>query len=164
MIGHAGERPLPEPIPLSAPTASAEVARTGHSVRVDGYGSEGEMRSTLAAALRLGECVVAVPVEIQGRLWGCVTASTERVGGFSKDEERLIERFASLVSASLANAQARARLRLRARLEETLREVAVRPPRASSQRMTSASWSQIESRTCLASRSPPCFALTRSGS
>jgi hypothetical protein len=30
VIGHAGERPLPEPIPLSAPTASTEVARTGH--------------------------------------------------------------------------------------------------------------------------------------
>lgn len=95
-------------------------------MRVDGYGSEGGTRSTLAAALGLGECVVAVPVQIQGQPWGCVTASTQRAGGFSQDEEeQLIERFASLVSASLANAQARARLRLRARLEEALREVAV---------------------------------------
>jgi len=124
IIGYAGPTPYPRQLSRTETSSSADVARTGQPARIETYGPPGGTVSDFIAAqgLRSG---LSVPVRIGERLWGCLTVTTTRPGGFSDSNERWLERFAQLVSAALANAQAQERLAFRAQLEETLRVVAV---------------------------------------
>jgi diguanylate cyclase (GGDEF)-like protein/PAS domain S-box-containing protein/putative nucleotidyltransferase with HDIG domain len=122
VVGFKGSDPGPARFSLTEPTAAAEVARTGHLARFDGYGTRGGLMAELADEHALGRCVVAVPVWMQGSLWGCVAASSRRPGGFTDAQELLLERFAALVASSLANVQAQVRLRERAFILDSLRD------------------------------------------
>jgi diguanylate cyclase (GGDEF)-like protein len=124
VIGYRGPTPYPERLGWDERSSSVDAVRTGEQARLEQYGPAGGAVSGFIAAHGL-RCGISVPVRTQSRVWGCITVTTTRAGGFSTQEERWLERFASLTSAALANAQAQESLRLRARLEEALREVAV---------------------------------------
>ena len=59
---------------------------------------------------------------VAGTLWGAIGAVSP-LSGFTTDAPELLERFAQLISAALANAQAQTRLRDEARLERMLQRI-----------------------------------------
>jgi PAS domain S-box-containing protein len=103
---------------LDGETVVARVHRSGRAERVDGYeGAEGALAHRLRA---LGfRSSVAAPVNVGGRLWGVLVASTREPQGLPADTERRLCDFAELVAQALANADARDKLAAsRARLVE----------------------------------------------
>ena len=65
----------------------------------DLLGGDRRVRACMAeAGLR---SAVAAPVGVHGGLWGCIVAVSARPRGFRATTERLLERFAALVSVAL---------------------------------------------------------------
>jgi len=87
-------------------TVAATVRETRRPARVDRYGEE-----TREAAREVGiRSAVAVPITVEGRLWGLTgVASTGEAPPRPGTEERLAE-FTELVATAIANANARAEL------------------------------------------------------
>ena len=103
-------------------SAVAEAIRTAAPVVVEDYRALGGPYDELSE--RLG-CTsgVAVPVFLGGEVCGGFSALLPATVAPS-EAVALMERFAAIISAALANAEAQARLRFRARFEEALSEVA----------------------------------------
>ena len=105
-------------VELDSDTAAGLVYRTGRAVAVEGFcGDEG----TLARTLReMGfRSAVGAPINVGGRLWGAIVASSMSDDPWPDDAERRVWDFAELVAQALANAEGRAELAAsRARLVE----------------------------------------------
>jgi PAS domain S-box-containing protein len=103
VIGRHGDVGTPDP--RGRLGASSLAAATGRPARVDDYAEmEGDFaKSMVAAGVR---CAVAVPVSAGGRLWGTLGAGSQQRCGLPAGTERLLARFAEIVSVSLANADA----------------------------------------------------------
>ena len=86
--------------PVGSETATAEVLRTGRAVRVDTRGTARQRRSSRACA---------VPVIVEGRVWGALTTSTPGPPLPPGTEQRLAQ-FAELAAAAIANAENKAKL------------------------------------------------------
>jgi signal transduction histidine kinase len=86
---------------------TAAVLRTGRAARVDDYddisGGEPYLREGLRSA-------VAMPVHVNGRLWGTVAVGSGQ-GPLPPDTERRMTEFTDLVATAIANAQSRAELK-----------------------------------------------------
>jgi PAS domain S-box-containing protein len=93
---------------LESDMVFARVIRTGRSARVDDYshasGFLGQV--TQQTAIR---CTVAVPIIVEGSLWGAMGAGTER-RQFPPDTEQRMAAFTELVGTSISNIQARSDL------------------------------------------------------
>ncbi len=96
---HGGPAPIGTRIAFAAETLPDQVRRADHALRV------------------------AVPIALQGRAWGMLTATSAVLPLPVRTEERL-EQFAKLVAVALANAQARAELQALAEEQAALRRVA----------------------------------------
>lgn len=107
---------------VDAASTSGEVARTAEVVVVDHYGQTPGPYADYADSVG-GHSVVSVPIRVEGRLWGCLGAML-RVPVAPASSVALLERFAILVAAALANAEAHRELSEEARMERALREVA----------------------------------------
>jgi signal transduction histidine kinase len=85
---------------------TATVQRTGRAARVDDYrevpGGEPYLREGLRSA-------VAVPIHVEGRLWGVIAVGSGE-GPLPPDVERRMTEFTDLVATAVANAQNRAEL------------------------------------------------------
>ncbi|MDX6212947.1 MAG: hypothetical protein QOF82_2034 [Frankiales bacterium] len=85
---------------------TATVLRTGQAARVDDYhdvpGGEPYLQEGLTSA-------VAVPVHVNGRLWGMIAVGSEQ-GPLPLDTEQRMGAFTDLVATAVANAQNRAEL------------------------------------------------------
>jgi signal transduction histidine kinase len=85
---------------------TATVWRTGQAARVDDYrdvpGGEPYLREGLRSA-------VAVPIHVDGRLWGMIAVGSGQ-GPLPPDTEQRMTEFTDLVAAAVANAQNRAAL------------------------------------------------------
>jgi signal transduction histidine kinase len=85
---------------------TATVRRTGRPARVDDYhdipGGEPYLREGLQSA-------VAMPINVNGRLWGTVAVGSGQ-GPLPPDTERRMTEFTDLVATAIANAQSRAEL------------------------------------------------------
>jgi signal transduction histidine kinase len=85
---------------------TATVLRTGRSARVNDYrhipGGEPYLREGLRSA-------VAVPIHVNGRLWGTLAVGTGK-GPLPRDTEERMAAFTGLVATAIANAQNRAEL------------------------------------------------------
>jgi signal transduction histidine kinase len=85
---------------------TATVWRTGRAARVDDYddlpGGEPNLREGLRSA-------VAVPIHVDGRLWGMIAIGSGR-GPLPPDTEQRTTEFTDLVATAVANAQTRAEL------------------------------------------------------
>jgi signal transduction histidine kinase len=85
---------------------TATVQRTGRAARVDDYhdipGGEPYLREGLTSA-------VAMPVHVNGRLWGLIAVGSGQ-GPLPPDTEQRMMEFTELVAIAVANAQSRAEL------------------------------------------------------
>jgi PAS domain S-box-containing protein len=111
---------------LDADTALAKVLQTGRSTRVDDYGTVCGVIGQRARRLRI-RCSVAVPIIVEGALWGSIGAGTER-DRFPPDAERRMTEFTELAGTAIANAQSRSELtasraRIVAASDETRRRI-----------------------------------------
>jgi GAF domain-containing protein len=111
-------------IPCGSDTPAGEVPRTDPAGRGDS--SAGTPLSDLARHIG-GQTGVAVPVAVEGRIWGALTASTPGPPLPVATDERLAQ-FAELAAAAIANAENKAKLtvsraRVVATADETRRRV-----------------------------------------
>ncbi len=121
LLGTGGEVGLPEFVPTDPDSSIGIVARTGATAVIEDFAELGGAYAEAAA--RIGcRSAAAVPVYVGGELWGSITAAS-RTSGFHPDAPELLERFAGLITAALANAQAQARLRGEARLERMMQRI-----------------------------------------
>ena len=98
--------PLGLRIPSGIGTATGEVLRTGRAVRVDSFEETGLAEIARKLDVQAG---VAVPVVVEGRVWGALTTSTPGSPLPSDTEDRLAQ-FAELAAAAIANADNKAKL------------------------------------------------------
>ena len=85
---------------------TATVLRTGRAARGDDYHDIPGGEPYLAEGLR---SAVAVPVHVQGRLWGMIAAGSGQ-GPLPPDTEQRMTEFTELIATAVANAQSRAEL------------------------------------------------------
>jgi signal transduction histidine kinase len=85
---------------------TATVLRTGRAARVDDYHDIPGGEPYLAEGLR---SAVAMPVHVQGRLWGMIAVGSGQ-GPLPPDTEQRMTEFTELVATAVANAQSRAEL------------------------------------------------------
>ncbi len=116
-----GHAPVGTRIPGTGASLTARVRSTRRAARIDDYAAvPGASRAAAAFGLR---AAVGVPVIVEGRLWGMITASSSDLP-LPPDTERRLSQFAELVSAAVSSAQARAALREVADEQAALRRVA----------------------------------------
>jgi len=96
--------------PLDGPSISATVLDTGRAARGD-YNLHGP--GDLAAAARATgmRSAVAVPVFIDGAVWGLISAATPDPEPLPDDTEARLEEFTQLVAVAISYAESQARLR-----------------------------------------------------
>jgi len=124
-VGGSGDT-NPYPVGARFPLVGviADVWRTRGSARVDDYRSTERRHPVIDRLVESGiRSSVAVPIVVEGALWGVVVALTTAVEPPTGTEERLA-RFTELVATALANAQARAELRQLLEEQAALRTVA----------------------------------------
>jgi PAS domain S-box-containing protein len=111
---------------LDRDTAMSKVMQTGRSARVDDYGTSSELIAQ--SVRRLGiRCSIAVPIVVEGALWGSIGAGTEH-GHFPTGAERRMTEFTELAGTAIANADSRSELiasraRVVAASDETRRRI-----------------------------------------
>lgn len=116
--------PLGLRVPIRAGTGTADVRETGKPVRVDTF----EGTALAGTARELGVvAAVAVPVTVEGRVWGTLSTSSSGPPIPAGTEDRLTQ-FAELAAAAIANAQNKAKLtasraRVVATADETRRRI-----------------------------------------
>ena len=92
-----------------APLALAEVLRTGRPARCDDYGgAAGAFVDATVRAMGIRSSV-AVPITVEGRLWG-VTVAGVQDGRFPDDAEDRMVGFTELIGTAIANAASRGQL------------------------------------------------------
>jgi signal transduction histidine kinase/putative methionine-R-sulfoxide reductase with GAF domain len=96
-------------VPLSGDAAVPKVSRSGRPERVDDYAEvDGELAERIRAVGIASS--VAAPINVAGRLWGAIVATTGRPRAFPAYTEERIASFAELVAHALANVDARQQL------------------------------------------------------
>src|SRR3954469_14232962 len=97
--------PLGSGLNLESGMVLARVIRTGQSARVDDYSHASAFlgRVTQRTGIR---CSVAVPIMVEGSLWGSMGAGTERQQ-FPADAEQRMAEFTELVGTAISSTQAR---------------------------------------------------------
>jgi signal transduction histidine kinase len=108
--------------PLGGRNVHTLVFETGRAARIDDYAAASGHPAEDAWAVGI-RASVAVPISIQGRLWGAMSvASTE--GPLPPDTEERLAGFTELAATALANTEARTELRQFADEQAALRRVA----------------------------------------
>ena len=118
--------PVGSRLRLESNMALARVVRTGRSARVDDYSNAPESVGQLVQRLGIG-CTVAVPIIVEGSLWGSIAAGTQRAE-FPADAEKRMAAFTELAGTAIANAESRSELtasraRVVAASDETRRQI-----------------------------------------
>jgi PAS domain S-box-containing protein len=113
--------------PLDDAIPTAQVYRTGRSVRVDMTDFASLPGDLAAAARRLGvTSTVASPIVVEGRLWGATTVSSKEE--LPADAEQRLENFSDLIATAVANADSKSELaasrrRIVAASDQTRRQI-----------------------------------------
>ena len=116
-----GECRFPAPVGLRIPTDPKGVRETGGPVRFSSLAGTAYADSARAAG---ATGLVAVPVTVEGRIWGNLSTVTTGTELPPADAEDRLAEFAALAAAAIANAENRAKLRAsRARVVATADEV-----------------------------------------
>ena len=109
---------------LGGHNAATLVFETGRPVRIEDYARDATGPSA-AHALHSGwRSCVAVPLNVDGRLWGVVMAASKTEIPLPPDAEQRLAKFTELVATAIANTQARADLRRLLEEQAALRRVA----------------------------------------
>jgi PAS domain S-box-containing protein len=109
--------------PLGGDSAASRVLRTGQPARIEDYATTS---GPLAESVRSTgiRSSVAVPIQVEGRLWGAVTAGTTQDEPLPPDTESRLGQFTDLMATAIANAEARAEVQRLAEEQAALRRVA----------------------------------------
>jgi diguanylate cyclase (GGDEF)-like protein/PAS domain S-box-containing protein len=102
---------MPSSIKLDGTTATALVARTGRTSRMERYASGIVIGNDTTAG-------VAAPITIAGKLWGAVAVVATGDVTLPADADQRVERFAALAGTAIGNAEARDTLALLAATDE----------------------------------------------
>jgi signal transduction histidine kinase len=100
--------PIGSRLTLESNEAIARVIRTGRSARVDDYGQAPAPVNEVAQRLGI-RCAVAIPIMVEGSLWGAIASGTDRER-FPADAEHRMAEFTELAGAAIANAESRSEL------------------------------------------------------
>jgi signal transduction histidine kinase len=112
LLARVGDLPAPVPVGNSwnpdPALAMAIALRTGRPARSDDYSQvSGDLGDRLRrTGIRSG---VAVPIDVEGQLWGAIVVATRR-DRFPADTEQRMAGFTALISTAIANAEGRAQL------------------------------------------------------
>ena len=98
--------PIGFQVPAGPGTPDGEVLRTGRPYRIDRVTGPG--LAGLPADFNAASCVVAVPVAVEGHVWGNLSVRSE-IALAAATEDRLT-RFAELAAAAIANAENKEKL------------------------------------------------------
>jgi PAS domain S-box-containing protein len=120
------EMPVGSRVKLESDMVLAKAMRTGESARVDDYSDASGFARQVAHDTGI-RCSVAVPIMVEGSLWGSMGAGTER-REFADDTEHRMAAFTELVGIAISNIQARddlaaSRARIVAATDEERRRV-----------------------------------------
>jgi len=112
---------------LEGDSVTARVLRTGRPARIDDYANATGPMSEYARATGAGSGV-GVPIVVDGRLWGVMTATARQTDSLPPDTESRMAEFTELVATAISNLDARAdlagsRARLVAAADEERRRV-----------------------------------------
>ncbi|MDX6698610.1 MAG: hypothetical protein QOE65_2007 [Solirubrobacteraceae bacterium] len=104
----------------------AKVIQTGRAARVDDYEPGSDFLRHLTQPLGI-RCAVAVPIVVEGSLWGALGAATQREQ-FPPDAEQHMAEFTQLLETTISSIQARedlaaSRARIVAAADETRRRI-----------------------------------------
>jgi signal transduction histidine kinase len=116
--------------PLGGRNLHTLVFETGRAARIDDYAAASGAPAEDAWAVGL-RASVAVPISIQGRLWGAMGVASTK-GPLPPDTEERLAGFTELVAAAIANTEARTELRRFADEQAALRRVATLVTRGAS--------------------------------
>jgi signal transduction histidine kinase len=95
--------------PLEGENAVSRVFRTGRPARIDDYGTAS---GQIAERVRSGDtrAAVAVPILVEGRVWGAIVTGTTGDEPFPPETESRLVQFTELMATAIANADARDQL------------------------------------------------------
>jgi len=112
IVGSSGAAPdemaVGRRLKLESGMVLSKVMRTGRSARVEDYSHASEFLTRLTQPLGI-RCSVAVPIMVEGSIWGALGAATQRER-FPADTEQRMAEFTELVGTSISNIQARSDL------------------------------------------------------
>jgi PAS domain S-box-containing protein len=103
-----GQMPVGSRLKLEPGMVLARVIRTGRSARVDDYSHASGFLGQVTQRTGV-RCSVAVPIMVEGSIWGSMGAATERER-FPADTEQRMGEFTELVGTAISNIQARSDL------------------------------------------------------
>jgi PAS domain S-box-containing protein len=127
VVGSAGRRdafPLGSHLHLEGDSVAARVLRTGRPERMDDYRAAAGPLAESARSIGV-RAVVGVPVFVEGRLWGVISAGSTHDGALPPDTEDRLDQFTKLMATAIANAESREALARLAEEQAALRRVAV---------------------------------------
>jgi PAS domain S-box-containing protein len=120
------EVPVGTRLKLESDMALGKVIGTGRSARVDDYSQASEFLGRRVQRLGI-HCAVAVPIIVEGSIWGSIGAGRQHEQ-FPADAEQRMAEFTELAATALANAESRSELtasraRIVAASDETRRRI-----------------------------------------
>jgi GAF domain-containing protein len=101
--------PLGARVPLTGDDVAALVYRTSRPARVDGEGDASDPLSIVARAAGIRSSV-AVPISVEGPLWGVMIVASQREQPLPPETEARLAGFTELVATAIANAEAQTAL------------------------------------------------------
>ncbi|MDX6407035.1 MAG: hypothetical protein QOE13_106 [Gaiellaceae bacterium] len=104
-------------------SVAARVLRTGRPARFDDYRTAAGSLAETARSIGV-RAVVGVPVFVERRLWGAISAGSTHDGPLPPDTEARLNQFTKLMATAIANAEARAEVHRLADEQAALRRVA----------------------------------------
>jgi signal transduction histidine kinase len=114
---------------LGGRNVSTLVFQTGRAARIDDYADASGPAAEAARELGV-RAAVAVPISVEGRLWGVMSVGSTRDQPLPTGTEAQLAGFTELAATAIANAQARMELRGFANEQAALRRVATLVARA----------------------------------
>jgi signal transduction histidine kinase len=108
---------------LEGDNVITSVHRTGQAARLDDWANTTGPVAAMAHKLGIRSSVAA-PIVVEGRLWGSMTAATNRSEPLPADTESRIAEFTELVATAISNAEARDELSKLVEEQAALRRVA----------------------------------------
>ncbi len=118
-----GHRLLGRRSELGGRNVSTAVFETGQAARVDYLADGGDAVSTAAREIGMRSSAGA-PINVEGRLWGVMIATSVRENALPSGTEQRLAAFTELIATTIANAEARQELRRVAQEQAALRRVA----------------------------------------
>ena len=116
--------PLGSHLHLEGDSVASRVLRTRRPARIDDYRAATGPLAETARSIGV-RAVVGVPVMVEGRLWGAISAGSTHEGPLPPGTEARLDQFTKLMATAIANAEARAEVHRLADEQAALRQVAV---------------------------------------